>query len=184
MLTRSALVVLAWSALALVPSRAPDLPEQRLPVFGGGGGTAFSRSCGAGRVLTGMRYRAGAVVDAVGLLCRAVNADGSLGTESSVGTMAGGTGGTFGTVSCPAGTVVGGAKLYYGAVLDGVILSCMPWAKATRTYGELTAVRSFGSSSLNTRGVAMCESPAQPIVSIRGRSGLVVDALGVTCDEP
>jgi hypothetical protein len=181
---RSLLLSLVGATLALAPMRAPDLPAQILPVYGGTGGTAFSRSCGAGKVLTGMRYREGMVVDAVGLLCRAVNANGSLGTESSVGTMAGGSGGTFGVASCPAGTVVAGAKLYYGSFIDGVILSCAGWAPLSRTFGAIGAVRSFGKTSVATKGEARCESSAQPVVAIRGREASVVDALGVTCNEP
>jgi hypothetical protein len=45
-------------------------------------------------------------------------------------------------------------------------------------------VRSFGKTSVATKGEARCESSAQPVVAIRGREASVVDALGVTCNEP
>ena len=184
MTSRSLLLALAGGALALAPLRAPDLPAQLLPVYGGSGGTSFNRSCGAGKVLTGMRYREGLVVDAVGLLCRAVADDGSLGTESTVGTLVGGGGGSFGSASCPSGTVVRGATLDYGSVLDGVILQCAAWSKATRSFGTVGAVRSFGRQTLSKRGESVCEASTQPVVAIRGREASVVDALGLICNEP
>lgn len=69
---RSFLLSLLGGALVLAPRRAPDLPAQLLPVNGGSGGTAYSRDCGAGRVVTGLRMRSALLVDAVGLLCKPV----------------------------------------------------------------------------------------------------------------
>src|SRR3954470_16189159 len=108
-MNRSMLLALSWGTFSLAPLSATDLPTQKLPVYGGSGGTAFERSCGAGMVLTGFRYRSGFFVDALGLLCRPVNADGKLGSETTVGTLAGGGGGTSKSVSCPAGSVVASA---------------------------------------------------------------------------
>ena len=59
------------AALALGAFAADD-PPQLLPIYGGTGGSSFTRDCGAGHVLTGLRYRSGVVVDAIGLLCRPV----------------------------------------------------------------------------------------------------------------
>lgn len=186
MYTRSMMLGLAWSALALLPLRATDLPEQRLPVNGGSGGTAFTRSCGDGRVVTGLRYREGFLVDAVGLLCRAVAADGSLGTESSYGTMAGGGGGTSGSLSCPAGSVLGGVIVAYGTYVDGIRLLCRAWSKTTRQMGDYRYAADIDVASIYNKTTAKteCESRLQPVVAIRGRENTVVDAFGVTCDEP
>src|SRR5882724_4521117 len=51
-------------AILLVPhaASARALLED-LPLIGTGGGTAFSRTCPSGHVLTGVRWRTGAVVD-------------------------------------------------------------------------------------------------------------------------
>lgn len=54
---RSVLLAVACGLMPL-SATSPVLPAQLLPVYGGGGGTAFTRSCGAGKVLTGLRYRA------------------------------------------------------------------------------------------------------------------------------
>jgi hypothetical protein len=183
MLTRTTLMALTWGALALAPTRAVDLPEQRLPIWGGSGGTAFSRSCGSGRVLTGLRYRKGLYLDAVGLLCRPVNADGSLGSETTVGLLAGGGGGSPGVTSCANGYVVGAATISYGDLVVGLRIHCYTWVKGTRSMGTfftIVGISGSGSSS----AVEKCEAVSQPVVAMRGRAGLVVDAVGFTCNEP
>jgi hypothetical protein len=180
---RSMLLALAGGALALAPTRAADLPAQLLPIYGGSGGTAFSRSCGADRVLTGLRYRSSFVIDAVGLLCRPIAADGTLGAQTSVGTLAGGGGGTSGTASCPSGQVVIGVKLYYGTYVDGATLFCRTWKPATRSFGTTGNTVGFAITS-GRDATELCENATQPVVTIRGRSAMLVDALGFTCNEP
>lgn len=183
MLPRSSWLTLVAATLALLPTRATDLPEQRLPVWGGSGGTTFSRSCGAGRVLSGLRYRKGIWIDALGLLCRPVNADGSLGAETTVGTLAGGGGGSPGIAQCPSGTVVGGASIGYGDIVVGLRLQCHTWQQATRSLGPyvgVAIVKDGGRSTANEK----CEMPVQPVVAMRGREGMFVDAVGFTCNEP
>jgi hypothetical protein len=185
MFTRTILMALASSALALLPMRAPDLPAQLLPVLGGSGGSAFARSCGAGRVLTGLRVRAGLSLDAIGLLCRPVNADGSLGSESTVGTLAGGGGGTADFDSCPAASVAVGARIFYGTYVDGVILFCHAWDKSTRRFGSSKVYEvKVGRTTMSTLRTTLCEQPTQPMVALRGREASLVDAVGFICDEP
>lgn len=166
---------------------AQDLAPQKLPVYGGSGGTAFSRDCGAGKVLTGLRYRAGLYVDALGLLCRPVLSDGALGPESTVGTLVGGGGGKSGIAHCAAGMVVTGAFLRYGTWVDMIQLMCRTWIATTRRFNtkDFSYAVPFGSpfmgpTPLNTK----CESSAQPGSGIRGRASTYVDAVGFVCDEP
>lgn len=180
MLPHHLLVTLSWGMLSF-------LPAQLLPVYGGSGGTAFTRGCGAGKVLTGVRYRAGLFVDAVGLLCRPVNANGTLGSETTVGTLAGGGGGTSGAVSCPSGKVVAGLSLRYGSYIEGLSLDCRAWTSASKSFGgPVQYTTPFGNwnGSLGTRVGEKCEAPTQPGVSVRGRSASFVDAIGLICDEP
>ena len=91
---------LAAVAFLLVPgltgSRHAGSAAQDLVIYGGGGGSAFTRTCGNNRVMTGFQYRKGLVIDGIGLLCRPVQSNGTLGSESA-GSMAGGGGGSFGT---------------------------------------------------------------------------------------
>lgn len=185
MFARSLMLGLTWSALALVPMRAPDLPEQRLPIYGGSGGTAFSRSCGSGRVLTGVRLRTGLEMDAIGLLCRPVNADGTLGSQTTVGTLAGGGGGTSSIVHCGTGNVVTGARIYYGGFVSAVALQCQAWSASARGFtGAIGGTEVGGRSVGASRSEERCEASTQPVVAIRGRAEGLVDALGFTCNEP
>jgi hypothetical protein len=172
MISRSLLLTLTGGVLALAPLRAPDLPAQYLPVLGGSGGTAFTRSCGADRVLTGVRFRSGLSLDAIGLLCRPVNADGSLGSESTVGTLAGGGGGTAGFASCRTGSVVGSAYIMYGR------------EKSTRSYLAYAGVVNAGRIGFSGGATTSCEQKSQPVVALRGREASLVDALGLICNEP
>lgn len=180
---RITLATLAWSALALVPMRSSDLPTQYLPVYGGSGGTAFSRSCGSGRVMSGIRYRAGLQLDAIGLLCRPVNADGSLGAETTVGTLAGGGGGTSGTSRCPSGKVVTSATIYHGTWVGGLMLRCSTWNTSTRSWSGLQFLNAVGNPLAKIDSES-CEVLTQPVVAIRGRAASLVDAFGLICDEP
>lgn len=168
------------------PVPSTDLPAQLLPVYGGSGGTAFSRDCGARRVLTGLRFRSGLELDAVGLLCRPVLSDGTLGPETTVGTLSGGGGGTSNAASCPAGRVVVHARIVFGSWVDSLELYCLNWDSATRSFrdgsGTNLEVGRHTSPGLGQR--EGCESKLQPAHAIRGRSGSFVDAFGLICDEP
>jgi hypothetical protein len=183
MMKRPMLLALSWGAFSMTPMMSTDLPPQSLPIYGGASGTSFTRSCGAGRVISGFTYRTALWVDAIGLLCRPVNANGTLGSESAVGTLAGGGGGTSGSKSCPAGSVVAWVWVSFGLFVDGVHFSCRAWDPATRTFGVDRGQYSVGKDALNsTREI--CENPTQPGHAIRGRSGWYVDAFGLICDEP
>lgn len=186
MIPRSMLLALSWGTFAVTPLRSTPLPQQLLPVYGGAGGTSFNRSCGAGKVLTGLRYRAGLLVDAVGLLCRAVNANGTLGSESTVGTLVGGSSGTSGTVSCATGSVVVGAAIRHGSYVDALWLNCRTWVASTRRFGtDGRFINAIGNSlSTGAHNEEKCEESTQPAIAIRGRSHSLVDAIGFICDEP
>jgi hypothetical protein len=182
--TLAALSLLALGASDLL---SQNLPPQNLPVLGGSGGTAFSRDCGAGHVLSGLRYRSGLVIDAIGLQCRPVLSNGSLGPESAVGTLAGGGGGTIAVSSCPSGMVVSGLRIRFGSYVSYVIITCRTWQTGTRTYassgGSAVSLGSVLTPSSSTLDQA-CESSRQPGAGVRGRSASFLDAVGLVCDEP
>lgn len=185
MIPRTMILGCALGTLSIVTLQTGNLPPQQLPIYGGGGGTAFTRSCGAGKVLSGLRFREGLVVDAVGLLCRPVNSNGTLGSETSVGTLAGGGGGTSGSVSCSAGKVVTKVSIYHGGVVDGIWIVCGRWDAATRKFGEPHQVtQEIAGRTTGKKNAAACEAPTQPMKGIRGRAAGLVDAIGFTCDEP
>ena len=178
--------------------RAQDNAAQALPPIGTDGGTFFTRQCPAGQVLTGIRARAGAVIDALGIKCRPVNANGTLGAESNVGMLAGGTGGTERTGSCPAGTVVSG-QAGVKALPVGIAsfdLRCRRWDAAARRFtGDVVAVIHVigGADAAGVVIDAMpginlpisdCSRQQQPVVLVRGRSGAILEAAALTCNTP
>ena len=187
MTVRSILLVLAYGAIPLATS-STALPTQYLPIWGGGGGSGFTRSCGTGKVLTGLQYRVGLVVDAVGVLCRPVQADGKLGSQTTVGSLAGGGGGTASLQSCPSGQVVVGAAIVFGSFVDGIHLRCHAWNASGRTFGSTTSkILYIGADGARPGGSLrgnICEANTQPVVGIRGRASALVDAIGFFCDEP
>jgi hypothetical protein len=140
-------------------------------------------------VLTGLQYRVGLVVDAVGVLCRSVQADGTLGSQTTVGTLVGGgSGTTVNLSSCPTGQVVTGARIIFGSFVDGIALECRAWNASGRSFGSTVVKRLYIGADVerpggNTRGSA-CEANAQPAIGIRGRASALVDAIGFFCDEP
>ena len=100
-------------------------------------------------------------------------------------TLAGGTGGTFGTKSCPAGSVVAGGVVGYGSVVETFRINCREWKAATRSFGTAEVVVSVvGNNPTLPNGRTNCANTVQPVVAIRGRAGAFVDAVGFTCDEP
>ena len=175
-------------AYGVIPLSMSSLDPQYLPIFGGNGGSGFTRSCGAGKVLTGLQVRVGLVVDAVGVLCRPVQANGSLGSQSIVGSLVGGGGGTGFQFSCPTGTVVGGAAIVFGSFVDGIHLRCHAWSASTRSFGSTVTKNLYIGADGERPGGNMqgngCEAKTQPAVGIRGRASSLVDAIGFFCDEP
>jgi hypothetical protein len=172
-----------------------DLATQYTTVFGGGGGTSFSRDCGAGKVLVGVRGRYGGAIDAIGVMCAPLLSNGTLGPTSATGTLAGGTGGTafelkcanqYGTGTNPYQAVVSRLFVTYGPVVNAVSIECAMWTPATKKWStsDKRVVGSNGMNPLGTRAEASCTSTSQPGAGIRGRAGLFVDAIGLMCDEP
>jgi hypothetical protein len=174
---------------ALISASPVPLPPQYLPILGGAGGSGFTRSCGAGNVVTGLQFREGMVVDAIGVMCRPVSQSGALGAQQASGSLAGGGGGTSGTVSCPSGQVITRMRIAFGSFVDGIAIYCARWNASTRQYDAEGAFVTnyiarddgvFSSGAPTQR----CDSRAQPVNGIRGRASGVVDAIGIICDEP
>jgi hypothetical protein len=185
MMTRAAVLGLTLGAFSLAPVTSADLPRQLLPVYGGAGGNPFTRTCGEGKVLTGLRFRDGILVDAIGILCRPVLANGTLGPESTVGTLVGGAGGRSGSLSCPTGTVGSSAFIVHATFIDRVALRCKIWNASSRSLsGPERVTGAAGPPTSKPANDEACEAPTQPIVGIRGRANSLVDALGFICDEP
>jgi hypothetical protein len=187
-LTFSTTTLTGTEQLTLSPAvtlQPANLPAQTFTAVGGTGGTAFSRTCGAGRVMTGLRYRAGLVIDALVLMCRPVQSDGTLGTQLQVGAAVGGDG-PYTTASCPAGEVVARTFIEYGTYVDRLQMGCNRWNPATRSWSDSSGgffnIGEF--RPLNSHSTQNCTNATQPAAGIHGRAASVIDALGVVCDEP
>ena len=182
---RFILIPLALGTISATPLLS-DLTPQVFPVMGGSGGSSFSRSCGSGKVLTGLYGREGLVVDAIGVLCRPVNANGTLGSESAIGSLAGGSGGTSASESCPTGTVAVSLNFRAGSYVNYAYLLCKRWDPATRKFtgSIVNSAPGLGYAAGGTYYKQECSQPAQPINGFRGRGASVIDALGAICNEP
>ena len=187
MTVRSIVLAMAFGVIPLATS-STALPPQYLPIFGGNGGNGFTRSCGTGKVLTGLMVRAGLLVDAVGVLCRPINADGSLGPESQVGSLAGGGSATIAAKRCESGKVAYGANINYGSFVNRIFVHCTPWDKSQRKWVKSSEFSGFTTNTPTlqspTTEQEMCELGTQPVNGIRGRASALVDAIGFICDEP
>ena len=166
--------------------------QDLLAIIGGSGGSSFSQVCPNGQVLTGIRARRGMTLDAIGIRCKPVRADGALGSESDQGPVWGGPGGTPFAQSCSPGYVVAEqVAVFNGAVLTELTYLCYRWLSATGSWDRMDngvpirvlpanvapGARINGSST-------RCQFAARPADGVRGRSGLVVDAIGIRCDAP
>ena len=162
-----------------------SLVFEDLPLIGGIGGSAFSRECPDDQVLTGIRYRRGLLVDGIGIKCRPIRSDGTLGAEVNAGSMAGGSGGTSGSVSCPSGQVVAEESGLSGGVgISKLYFYCYKWVPRTKIVDGAMETTLVVNGSGNTLTMHKCTSASQPATGIKGRHGAIVDAVGLHCSIP
>lgn len=171
------IVVAANSHARSAPSAVEELPLLGNPL----GGSAFARSCPDNHVLTGFRYRSSLTLDGISIKCRPVRADGTLGTEALVGSQAGGNGGTLASKSCGANQVI----VSQGASppLLRLTFFCVRWSATSRAWFGSPVGLGLVSLAL-TNPQSACSSSTQPAIGIRGRHGMVIDAIGLVCNTP
>ncbi|ATB28220.1 hypothetical protein [Melittangium boletus] len=110
---------------------------------GGSGGSSVQPTCPSNSVAVGLVGRSVAYVDALGLLCAAVNSDGSLGSAYSYGPYGGSSGTSF-TDFCPSGQVLVSIKGRSYSWHDQISGVCAP----LKTWGSTGSL----GSSLPARG--------------------------------
>ena len=159
------------------------------PAVGGSGGNqSYDLDCGAGYVLVGFTARWGFVMDSLGIICRKVNSDGTLGNAITRGPVGGGGGSNVDNPSCPGTHVVQQLWTYAGTYFDGTDFICSPWSPATRTVaqppesvpdGDMIHIGGDGG----TLSRLACPPDGRPATGIRGRYGSFVDSLALVCDS-
>lgn len=166
----------AISALAL----AADYVS---PLVGGGGGTAYSRDCGANAALVGLQGRSGLWIDQLTPVCQLISGTGVLGQIFTQARIGGSGGSHAGEIRCQAGRVVTGARVRWGAYIDKINLLCATWdpaTKRTRNDGELIQYLGNGSS-LGTLAQLACPA-GQVGKGLKGKAALYVDSLALVCN--
>lgn len=187
----------AMLALAHAPAHA-TVTE----IFGGPGGGPFTLTCANNAVLVGFEARAGAWVDALGVICAPVNpANGRPTAQRAVGGWAGGRGGAHQESYCADGQAVIGVGLahtrghslprqYVNTV--GILCQDRPKVERCIASGEGCGPMSFAETGFGTPWYAqhryaydVLRCPQGEVaVGITGRSGDFVDAMGLVCRAP
>lgn len=185
----SSAIACLMTVLSVAPAAAQG--DQLLPVTGGGGGNPFQARCPADQHLLGFNLRAGHDLDAIQPVCGVPQSATNVPPTTALQSFGGG-GGQPARIMCPAnspvvlgldvfaegiGLVVNSVSLYCGAVVaqqarpnnPGAIFSApkQPMTHPDRVRAHLT----------------YCP-PGLLGVGVHGRSGAMVDALGLICGPP
>jgi hypothetical protein len=178
-LARFMMVVLPLAGFT--PLRAQEFKS---PIWGGSGGTSsYNLDCGSSGVMVGIYGKTGLWIDQLGIICRAVKADGTLGSSFTRG-PSGGSGGTSGTAQCESGKVVGHFYVHAGSYINMASVGCYPWLPNTRRpdysknyYGQAIGSTNYLLSEASTR------CPVEKVgKALRGKYGIYIDSLQFVCD--
>jgi hypothetical protein len=175
-------------ALGLFAAFAATEPAQATLTgsAGGNGGSSFRLSCPKGQVLIGVRARHGAYVDQLRGICRNLDAAGNwLGSSVNTSRVAGGSGGSAVTRTCPSGFAISGFSGRSGALIDRLVFRCTKLGANGRLNPNggsqnLGAIGGNGGSSFSLRSCAS----NQPARAIYGRAGLFIDRVQLNCTLP
>lgn len=185
-------LALAMSAIGMA---APALADSDLPAIGGTGGAQYRHRCPDGLVLTGFDLRAGDDIDAIHPLCGEVHGPADVAVPPAGDGFGrgwfGGPGGGFVRMRCPPSTpVVTAINVYADGVdtisVDRIDIFCSEVGPARNTSAYPSnhyhaPVQDPGGSYLAV--VEQREDcPAGTVaIGLHGRSGRLVDAMGLIC---
>ena len=169
------------------------------PAYGGPGGSEFFLRCACGQYLVGFRARAGAWVDAIGLVCAPMDAATRKTSTNLIRTgWAGGKGGGAQEAYCPAGEKVTSIGIAHTRQSDGSPKFVNSIDIKCDGHEETTACISSGEgckSGRHTDGLVYFLNVAywydkvrcpdgEYATGVHGRAGAFVDALGLICELP
>ncbi len=177
----SSSIVLGALLANVAPSYASEVSS---PLVGGGGGSrAYNLDCGSGAVMIGMQYKAGLNIDNLSVVCRRINANGTLGENFNTG-RTGGTGGFARELKCTAGRVVGSISVWAGDIVNAISLGCHTWKDVSRSILQNhSSIIEAGTNHLGfEQGTFTCPN-GKPAKALRGRSGIYIDSVKLVCDD-
>lgn len=157
--------------------------DQLAGSVGGLGGKAFTARCALGTYLKGIAYRAGDDIDSVAAIC--FDPKNPAGTRST--SVHGGRGGEAGTIVCQDHEpYVRAIKLFEAGAATTVVKGFQIWCSSRHQAtlpGGPSAEFLAGGSNKNFHGYQYPCGPNAVAVGLYGRSGNLVDALGMICDQ-
>jgi len=205
--------VILPTAMALILALLLLSPETALAAFvnpaigGSGGNTNYNLDCGPNAVMVGINGKYGSWIDSMSVVCRGINADGSLGNMRTLGPTGGTGGNNIANSVCAADSVVTGMNFYWGLIVDRTEVHCRPWLKNrlmadpstsspspsplgpsidTSIYDSILNLLNY---KLNTniatkfRASVSCTSLGEYVATgMRGRSGNFLDSASLVCD--
>lgn len=159
---------------------AAEWPEG--PTGGNGGGYAEA-PCPSGWLLVGFYYRSGKALDFIRGYCRRIEADGRLGEDTYAGTMYGTPNGgeERGTYACPDQQAIRSIRVWVDnhGIVRRLRANCRSLDFQQKTELGQTAV-SGGEAAWDTSMSCGSNSLAKGFI---GRSGTLVDSLGLLCTD-
>lgn len=179
--TKGARFLGIWLAGAVfcMPAVAADYVS---PLVGGGGGTAYTRDCGANAALIGLQGRWGLWIDQLTSVCQSIGSTGALGqifTQARIG----GSGGRYsGETRCPAGRVVIGARVRWGSYIEKINLLCAAWDPATKNARNGELIQILGNFKSTTTVDDLACPTGQVAKGLKGKAGFYVDSLALVCN--
>jgi hypothetical protein len=181
-------LIAGFVAVASLAASIAGADYVTVPAGGAGGSSPYDLDCGSTSVLVGISGRSGDVVDSIGIVCRPVNANGTLGPAFTKG-LVGGSGGTESdTRTCQSNRVANALVVTAGAYVNTVNALCGAWSPTTRTVGDTDPTEpgsrtlSVGLNDGPTTSFHTCPEDGQPAVGIQGRYGMVIDSIALVCD--
>ncbi len=181
------------AALLAAAMSSPAWADNLLDPLGGNGGDQFSARCSNDQLLTGFELRAGDDVGAIRPLCVTALAPSKV-SAASPGDWHGGAGGSIANVVCPSATpivtgllvgaegpqvkVVNNIYLFCGVAAAAQVISMNPLASFNAPDYDNG---SHGRFSLLYDGETQRCPAGQVAVGVHGRSGALLDAIGLIC---
>jgi hypothetical protein len=158
-------------------------------LVGGAGGAPFDDACGQGDVLIGYNIISGKAMNTFAAVCQPQSGGVLIGKNYGLRTWGkdSNEGVAFETsdvARCPAGTAISALTILVNKFneLDSVSATCSPLLRNTVGISFLTSSGSSGGQAFR-QGQSECR-PGTVAVGVFGRSGALMDALGLKCAPP